>query len=79
MPIRTDISEDPKGDPSKIIPNQPEPRLPDEDVGERVEPLLPRRDRSDVAPPPPGKVAQTPGDRTGIARRSREGDKGGKK
>jgi hypothetical protein len=61
MPIRTDVSEDSKGDPSKVIPNQPEPGLPDEGV----QPLLPR-DRSKGTAPPAGRDAQTPGDRRGL-------------
>lgn len=61
MPIRTDVSEDPKGDPTKVIPHQPEPGAPREDV----EPLLPR-DHKDAAPPAPGQAAQTPADRRGL-------------
>jgi hypothetical protein len=64
MPIRTDISEDPKGDPSKLIPNQPEPRRP----GEGVQPLLPR-DGSKGAAPPPRREAQTPADRRALERK----------
>lgn len=64
MPIRTGVSEDPKGDPSKVIPNQPEPALPG-DPTEEVTPLLPPPDRSAGPPPRPGKTAQTPADRRG--------------
>jgi hypothetical protein len=62
MPIRTGVSEDPKGDPTKLVPNQPEPGVP----GEDVEPLLPRRGRSAAPDAPPGRAAQTPGDRRGL-------------
>jgi hypothetical protein len=66
MPIRTDVSEDLKGDPTKVIPHQPEPGAPREDV----EPLLPRQNRKDAhkdaAPPGPGQAAQTPADRRGL-------------
>jgi hypothetical protein len=68
MPIRTDVSEDPKGDPTKVIPNQPEPGAP----GEDVEPLLPRRGRKDAAPPPPDEAAQTPADRRGLGSRRKK-------
>ncbi|HEY0705698.1 MAG TPA: hypothetical protein VGG33_02820 [Polyangia bacterium] len=60
MPIRTDVSEDPKGDPSKIIPNQP---LPQTGAPER-EPLFPTPD----GPPSDPKVrpaSETPADRRG--------------
>jgi hypothetical protein len=73
MPIRTDISEDPKGDPSKILPHQPEPGVTDDEV----EPLLPRGDRPGARPPAaPGKEARTPGDRRAL---ERQGEDGGKK
>jgi hypothetical protein len=57
--MRTDISEDPKGDPTKILPDQP---IPDARQQEGIEPLLPPQEGA--APPPrPGK--QTEGDGAG--------------
>jgi hypothetical protein len=66
MPFRTGISEDPKGDPSKLVPHQPEPGLPDD-----VEPLLPKAEKT--AAPAPSKGAQTAGDRRGIAKKRKKG------
>jgi hypothetical protein len=63
--MRTDISEDPKGDPTKILPAQP---LPDAWQQEGIEPLLPAQEGA--APPPrPGK--QTEADRKGTGDQSR--------
>jgi hypothetical protein len=70
MPIRTGVSEDPKGDPSKLLPSQPEPGVP----GEDVEPLLPKG-RKHAAPAAPGQTAQTPADRRGLERGGRKQDK----
>ncbi len=76
MPIRTDVSEDPKGDPTKILPNQPDPTRRDDEV----EPLLPRRSGTAAPPPPPGRAAQTPGDRRGVDKaRDKDADRDGKK
>jgi hypothetical protein len=66
MGVRTDISEDPKGDPSKILPEQPEPGARREDV----EPLLPKR-HAGPRPPRARPQAQTPGDRRGLGERRR--------
>ena len=59
--MRTDISEDPKGDPSKSIPTKP-PVEPDDPA----EPLLPQQDL-DAAPSKtsgdPQEQHKTPGDR----------------
>jgi hypothetical protein len=64
MPIRTGVSEDPKGDPSKIIPNQPEPGGVSD-----VEPLLPAPEKT--AAPTPRKGGQTAGDRRGMQKKKR--------
>lgn len=56
--MRTDISEDPKGDPTKILPNQP---IPDHRQKEGIEPLLPGRGETPPPSPRPGK--QTEADR----------------
>ncbi|HEY0714178.1 MAG TPA: hypothetical protein VGF45_15965 [Polyangia bacterium] len=65
MPIRTDVSEDPKGDPSKIIPQQPIPRTgPPE-----TEPLFPEPD-GPVSDPRVKPNAETTGDRHGRTERT---------
>jgi hypothetical protein len=64
MPIRTGVSEDPKGDPTKLVPHQPEPGGADD-----VEPLLPAPEKT--AAPAPKKEGQTAGDRVGIERKKR--------
>lgn len=60
MPIRTDVSEDAKGDPTKLIPQQPTPGQEDRDR----EPVIPKPDgpKSD---PKAKKPAQTVTDRRG--------------
>jgi hypothetical protein len=61
VPIRTGVSEDPKGDPGKILPSQPEP-------GPREsEPLIRREKHPRPAEVHPG--AQTPADREGLRSR----------
>jgi hypothetical protein len=62
--MRTDISEDPKGDPTKIIPAQP---IPDAREKEGIEPLLPPKEAGAAPPPRPGK--QTEADRKGAQQR----------
>lgn len=65
MGIRTDVGEDAKGDPTRIIPQQPDPGAPV--VQDEGEPLIPRvaGDRDDG--PAAGREAQTPSDRKGRA------------
>jgi hypothetical protein len=60
MTIRTDVSEDPKGDPTKLIPHQPVPRTGDADT----EPVFPKPDgpRSDPRVKP---SSETEADRRG--------------
>jgi hypothetical protein len=67
MGIPTDVSEDPKGDPTRVIPQQPDPGAPVRSDG--VEPLIPRVAGTDE-PPPAGKQARTPGDQFGIRERA---------
>jgi hypothetical protein len=62
---RTGISEDPKGDPTKILPNQPVPG------GRGVEPLSPKSKSS--RPGKTGSAAQTESDRQGLRDRRRGG------
>jgi hypothetical protein len=59
--VRTDISDDPKGDPSRVLPDQP---VPDRRKREGIEPLLPRGKTRRPARVSPD--AQTPGDRRGL-------------
>lgn len=70
--MRTDISEDPKGDPTKIIPQQPLPRpFPDgrdlEEKKEGIEPLLPGPGDRGPTPPAPRPGNETEADREPIA------------
>jgi hypothetical protein len=74
MGMRTDISEDPKGDPSKIIPHQPTPRVPGQgDDEDAAQPLLPKPDPASQRPAARPQ-AQTPADRRGLGEPS-EGKK----